>query len=121
MKAFLILGSLSAMLAVVFGAFGAHILKSRLSEEMLNHWQTAVHYHFWQALGLLLLGLAGYFISGKSFLTSGYLIFSGMLLFSGSLYLLSLFNLRWLGMITPFGGLAMILGWAFFAWAVFRS
>ncbi len=117
-------GSVFAGLGVVLGAFGAHGLRDRLSPEMLEIYQTGVQYQFYHALGLILLGLfiaqrgqevpaaAGY--AGWAFLV-------GILIFSGSLYLLVLTDTRWLGAITPIGGVAFILGWVFFAWAAFQN
>ena len=106
-------------LAVVFGAFGAHVIEGILSPDRFEVYQTAVQYHFYHALGLLLIGAvsqrAG---NSKWFSWSGYLLISGILIFSGSLYLLTLTDTGWLGAITPLGGVAFILGWIFFATGV---
>ena len=102
----------------MLGAFGAHALKDRLSGEALSVWQTAVQYHFWHALALLAVALAG---SGPWFKAAGWLLIAGILLFSGSLYALTLGAPRFLGMIAPVGGLALILGWLAFAVAALRS
>jgi len=121
-KLFLILGSLNAMLAVILGAFGAHGLRGRLSEAMLNVYQTGVQYHFYHALGLIMVGMIAWHLPGSTWLKwSGGMMFAGIVIFSGSLYLLSLTQLRWLGMITPLGGLAFILSWLLLAAAVFNS
>ncbi len=108
----LFLAALSALLAVVMGAFGAHALKTVLTVEMLAVYKTAVNYHMWHALGL---GLIAVFqqLSGEScyLLWAGRLMFLGIVLFSGSLYLLAILNLPALGMITPLGGLAFIAAW----------
>ncbi len=108
----LFLAALSALLAVVMGAFGAHALKTVLTVEMLTVYKTAVNYHMWHALGL---GLIAVFqqLSGEScyLLWAGRLMFSGIVLFSGSLYLLAILNIPALGMITPLGGLAFIAAW----------
>lgn len=111
-KLFLLLGSANALLAVMLGAFGAHALKSRLDETMLNVYQTGVQYHFYHALGLILVGIIALNIPLNIWIkNSGWMMFFGIVLFSGSLYLLSILNLRWLGMITPLGGLLFILAW----------
>jgi uncharacterized membrane protein YgdD (TMEM256/DUF423 family) len=102
---------------VVLGAFGAHALKAQLSAEALSIWQTAVQYHFWHALALLAVALAG---SGPWFKVSGWLLIAGLFHFSGSLYALALGAPRGLGMVTPLGGLALILGWLAFAVAAIR-
>ena len=111
-KIFLALGGFNAMLAVLLGAFGAHGLKSRLAADMLTVFQTGVQYHFYHALGLILIGIIAMQISPGIWLkSSGWLMLSGIILFSGSLYILSITGLRWLGMITPLGGIAFILAW----------
>ena len=84
-KLLLILGSVNAALAVTLGAFGAHALKARLSEQMMNLYQTGIQYHFYHALGLLILGLIALHMPSSSWLKwSGWLMFSGIILFSGS-------------------------------------
>jgi uncharacterized membrane protein YgdD (TMEM256/DUF423 family) len=101
---------------VVLGAFGAHALKSRLGGDALSVWQTAVQYHFWHALALLAIPQ----LAGAWARASGWLFVSGVCLFSGSLYALALGAPRELGMLTPIGGLALILGWLAFAVAALR-
>lgn len=119
-KLFMILGSLNAGLAVLLGAFGAHGLKNRLTETMLSTYQTGVQYHFYHALGLVLIGLIALHLPGSSWLKwSGWIMFAGIVMFSGSLYLLTISQLRWIGIITPFGGLAFIVSWLLLALALF--
>jgi uncharacterized membrane protein YgdD (TMEM256/DUF423 family) len=101
---------------VVLGAFGAHALKQRLGADALQLWNTAVQYHFWHALALLAVALAG---AGPWFKAAGWLFVVGVLLFSGSLYALA-FGAP-LGIVTPLGGLALILGWIAFAVAAVRG
>lgn len=111
-KIFIALGSLNAALAVMLGAFGAHGLKTKLTEASLAIYQTGVHYHFYHALGLILTGIIiMQNASSSNFRWCGWLMLAGIILFSGSLYLLSITNIRWLGAITPFGGLAFIIAW----------
>ena len=105
----LFIGALLGALAVVAGAFGAHGLEGRLDAQHLTIWHKAVHYHALHALALIVVGLLQR--SGSTPTLAGWLMLFGILLFSGSLYGLALSGLRWLGMITPFGGLAFILGW----------
>lgn len=94
-------------LAVGLGAFGAHALKETLQTNNTTEvWKTAVLYHFVHALALLVLALA----PGVSRAASG-LFIAGILVFSGSLYLLALTNVKWLGAITPLGGLCFLAGW----------
>ena len=121
-KLFLSMGSLLALAAVAIGAFGAHGLKARLSPEMLGIYQTGVQYHFYHALGLMLVGLACFHLPGSVALrASGWLMATGVLFFSGSLYALALTGERWLGAVAPLGGSAFILAWGAFAWAVLRT
>lgn len=109
----LITAALAALLAVAFGAFGAHGLKDRLDEADMAIYRTAVDYHMWHALGLGLIGLlAERHPEAPGFRWAGAAMIIGLLLFSGSLYALSLSGLRWLGMITPLGGLSFMAGWA---------
>lgn len=117
----LILAALAALLAVGFGAFGAHGLRDRLSEADLAIYRTAVDYHMWHALGLGLIGLLiDRYPASRRLRWAGRLMVTGILLFSGSLYLLSVTHLRWLGMITPVGGLSFLAAWAVTALALSR-
>lgn len=111
MKLSLILASIYGLLAVIFGAFGAHALRDRLSADQLLSWETGVRYQMYHALGLLLMAL----LIEKGFSLKPTVICFGMgtLLFSGSIYLLSLEvgPRGLLGPITPVGGLMLIIGW----------
>ena len=121
-KLLLTLGGINAALVVMLGAFGAHGLKARLSVDMLAVYQTGVHYHLFHALGLLVVGLVATQISDSTYLRwSGWLMLVGIVLFSGSLYVLSVTGLRWLGAITPFGGISFIIAWVLFVAAVIKS
>jgi len=121
-KLFLLLGSINMMLAVVLGAFGAHALKARLDEALLKVFHTGVEYHFYHALGLILIGIIALNIPLNVWIkSSGWMMFAGIILFSGSLYFLSILNLRWLGMITPLGGILFILAWLSLCIAIFKT
>ncbi|NRP36766.1 hypothetical protein XMD579_001591 [Marinobacterium sp. xm-d-579] len=117
-KRFLMIGALLAMFSVIFGAFGAHLLKNTLSAVRFETFSTAVDYQFWQALGLMVVGIAGFKLNSKSWRLAGYSLLAGTLIFSGSLYLLIATDTGWLGAITPIGGILMIIGWALFAWSL---
>jgi len=120
-KIFLILGGLNAALVVLFGAFGAHALKARLSVEMLAAYQTGVHYHLFHAMGLLAAGLLATQLPGSAYLKwSGWMMLVGIILFSGSLYILSISGLRWWGMVTPIGGMSFIAAWILFVLAIVK-
>jgi uncharacterized membrane protein YgdD (TMEM256/DUF423 family) len=114
---FLFLGSINAMLAVALGAFGAHMLKDKLSEKMLGVFETGVQYHMIHAIGLIVIAILIKNASVSSTLPtwSGWLLMSGIVLFSGSLYALSLSGITKLGIITPFGGVAFLAGWLLIA------
>ena len=108
--------------AVGCGAFGAHALRARLAPDMLAVWQTAGQYHAWHALGLLAIGLLLLHGPERSLLgVAAWLLVAGIVLFSGSLYAMALTDIRGLGAITPFGGVAFLAGWVVLAWACWRS
>lgn len=109
---FLLLGALSALIGVGMGAFGAHGLKTVISPEMLAVYQTGVTYQMYHALGLIGIALINQQAPDSKLLHwAGRLMFTGILLFSGSLYLLVFLNLKWLGMITPIGGVCFLTAW----------
>lgn len=116
------MGALLAAAGVALGAFGAHALKARLASELLAVWNTAVQYHLWHALGMILVGLGATIAPDGPWLrAAGILLLAGIVLFSGSLYALALGAPRGLGMATPLGGLAFLLGWLAFALALVRA
>jgi uncharacterized membrane protein YgdD (TMEM256/DUF423 family) len=121
-KLFLFIGSIAMALAVMLGAFGAHGLKKMLTEEMLTIFETGVQYHFYHAIGLLIVGIAARFLPASGFISwAGWLMIVGIIIFSGSLYILSISGIRWLGAITPIGGLCFIASWVLLAVAVWKG
>lgn len=108
-------------LAVAAGAFGAHALKAHLSSEMLQIWKTAVDYHFYHALGLLLIGVLTIAAPSLQVKWPAILLFAGILLFSGSLYAMALSGIKVLGAITPIGGLSFIAGWILLLFTVWKK
>ena len=121
-KPWLVLGSAAMLLAVMMGAFGAHGLKKTLAPDLMAVYETAVHYHVYHALGLLIVGLLALHLPATAYLRwSGTLMAGGLLLFSGSLYALSLSGHRWLGAITPLGGIALVAAWLLLAVAVAKA
>jgi uncharacterized membrane protein YgdD (TMEM256/DUF423 family) len=121
-KSLLITGSILLALAVAFGAFGAHIVQDMLTPDRFEVYKTGVEYHFYHALGLLILGAVSMQLDESKWLKwSGYSLLAGIVIFSGSLYFLTLTDTGWLGMITPLGGFAFILGWVFFAIGIMRT
>jgi uncharacterized membrane protein YgdD (TMEM256/DUF423 family) len=114
-RLFFIMGCVSAFLAVAFGAFGAHGLKNYLSSDLLNTFEVGVRYHFYHTFGLFAVAWASARWPSGGVTAAGWLFVAGIIIFSGSLYLLSLTGVRWLGAITPIGGLAFLLGWLLLA------
>ena len=115
------IGSFNAAVAVLLNAFGAHGLKGRLEPRWLDVFETACRYHLWHAIGLILLGLLAPRLMQARCTMIASLMLAGIILFSGSLYLLSLTQLTWLGMITPFGGLSFISAWLLLGWSMRRA
>jgi len=116
-----VLAALNMIAAVGAGAFGAHGLRNTLPPDLMGVWQTGVLYHLIHALGLLGIALLGARFGSPLLSTAGLLMFAGIVLFSGSLYLLALTGTRWLGAVTPLGGLGFLAAWAMVAWAVWRA
>lgn len=114
-KRIIITASIFGILAVIFGAFGAHILKDMISSSQIEIWQTAVQYHFFHTLALLFLSTFARFKNNLINISSYFFVF-GMIFFSGSLYLIALkdvlsINTSFIGPVTPLGGLFFIFGW----------
>ena len=120
-KTILMTASLLLALAVAIGAFGAHGLKSHLSDEMLQTYKTGVEYHFYHAIGLLLVGVLAVSMPSAYLKWSAILLTAGIILFSGSLYLLAVTGIKGLGAITPLGGLSFIAGWILLFIAVWKK
>ena len=120
-KTVLLLAAMSGLLAVMIGAFGAHGLKGRLTEDLMAVYQTGVQYHFYHTIVLLVVGvLLLQYPQASPLQWSAYLLVTGILVFSGSLYILALTGLKWLGAITPLGGLAFIAGWLTLALGIYQ-
>ncbi len=117
-KHFLKVGSLLGALTVIFGAFAAHAIKSRVNAETLSVFETGVRYQMYHVFAILIVGIVYKEFPFKSMIWAGNLFLAGIILFSGSLYLLTYFkaigneNMNWLGAVTPFGGTCFILGWS---------
>jgi uncharacterized membrane protein YgdD (TMEM256/DUF423 family) len=120
-RVFLGLGAISAALAVALGAFAAHGLRSRVTPEALEAFETGARYHMYHALGLVAVAWAAARWPGGSANLAGWLFVAGTVLFAGSLYLLAVTGVRAFGAITPVGGLAFILGWLALAWTAYAG
>jgi uncharacterized membrane protein YgdD (TMEM256/DUF423 family) len=113
-----LVGAVFMALAVAMGAFGAHALKERLDEYSHGIYEKAVFYHFIHGIGILIISLFGRtgVLSASGVERAGWLLALGIVLFSGSLYALAISGVRILGAVTPFGGVAFILGWVLLAY-----
>lgn len=117
MKKLLIIASILGATGVILGAFGAHALKSILTEAQILSYETGILYHLLHSVVILIIAILYHLTKNKSFLTAAYLMFAGVLLFSFSIYLLSLKDflampiLKYLGPVTPIGGTLIIISW----------
>ncbi|MBW4518856.1 MAG: DUF423 domain-containing protein [Scytolyngbya sp. HA4215-MV1] len=120
-RLFLAIAAILAGLSVAAGAFASHALKEKLSERFLEIFETGARYQMYHALALLLVGvLLSRAEAAQAFLNAaGWSFIAGIAIFSGSLYLLSLTGIKWLGAITPLGGVAFLVGWGCLAIAAF--
>lgn len=118
----IMIAALFLALAVILGAFGAHALKARLSPYSMSVFDKAVLYHFFHALGLLMVCLlaAENLISERSAYFVSMTLSFGIIFFSGSLYLLAITGIRWFGMLTPVGGVLFIISWIWLAYGAYR-
>jgi uncharacterized membrane protein YgdD (TMEM256/DUF423 family) len=107
-----------AALAVAAGAFGAHALEARLTSESLATWETAARYHMYGAIALVVIGMLG---EKHRLVWAGRLMLAGVLIFGGTVYALALGGPRWLGAVTPLGGLSIIVAWVLVAIGVSRD
>jgi len=114
---FLLLAALAGFTGVAMGAFGAHGLKNSLSEHYLDIYKTAVNYQMWHALLLAIVAV----LPAQRLLTwAAWSLVAGIILFSGSLYILAISKIHWLGMITPFGGVAFLVAWGLLAFVAYQ-
>ena len=122
-RRFLLMGGITAFLAVAFGAFGAHSLRDVLTKnDTVSVYQTAAQYQMAHALALILVALLAERLNETRLIRAvGNLFGAGMVLFSGSLYLLAITNIKWLGAITPLGGLCFLTGWVLLTAAAWRE
>lgn len=120
-KYFFIVGSLSAFLAVALGAFAAHVLKDKLPGDLFAVWEVGVRYHMYHALALLAVAWALMQWPEANLAPAGWLFVAGTIIFPGSLYAMALSGSRWLGAITPAGGLCFLGGWIWLAWRIWKT
>ena len=126
-KGFLTLGALFGALSVALGAFAAHGLKKIFDANQLQTFETAVRYQFYHVFALIIAAILFQSFPGKAMLWACRFFVAGIIIFSGSLYALTytqyagLDQFRWLGMVTPFGGVSLIAGWCCMTWAVYKK
>jgi len=120
-RIFITLGAINGFLAVALGAFAAHGLKQRIDPDMLAVFETGARYHSIHSVALVAVGLLALHHASGSLSAAGISLLVGMLLFSGSLYVMAVTGIRGLGAITPFGGLALLAGWALMAYSAWRD
>jgi uncharacterized membrane protein YgdD (TMEM256/DUF423 family) len=116
-RTFLLIGAAAGLLGVGLGAFGAHVLRGRLTPDMQAEFETGVRYHMYHALALLLVAALAARTEGRLVTAAGWSFTAGIAIFSGSLYALAISGVTVLGAITPIGGLAFLVGWACLALA----
>lgn len=121
-RLFFSIASLLGGLAVALGAFGAHAMRGRIAENLLANYETGVKYHFYHALALVAVVVAiQRWPSSNLPVIAGWAFVIGVIIFSGSLYIMAFTGLRWLGAITPIGGVALIVGWVCLLLVAWRS
>lgn len=120
-RTFLALGALFGFLAVALGAMGAHALSGRLAPDRLALYETAARYQMYHALALLAVAWVADRFPGGAAAAAGWAFVAGIIVFSGTVYALAFGAPRWLGAITPIGGLCFLAGWALLAWSAVRT
>ncbi len=121
MKGYIIIASLFAALAILFGAFGSHALKERLSAQSLEVYDVATRYLMFHALGIFLIALLGFQLPKESLEIPVIMMIGGTSIFSGSLYLIAMLDFKKLGMVTPIGGLLLIVSWLLLAYNTYKT
>lgn len=121
MKGYIIIASLFAALAILFGAFGSHALKERLSAQSLEVYDIATRYLMFHALGIFLIALLGFQLPKESLEIPIIMMIVGTSIFSGSLYLIAMLDFKKLGMVTPIGGLLLIVSWLLLAYNTYKT
>ena len=121
MKGYIIIASSFAALAILFGAFGSHALKERLSVQSLEVYDIATRYLMFHALGIFLIALLGFQLPKESLEIPVTMMIIGTFIFSGSLYLIAILDFKKLGMVTPIGGLLLIVSWLLLAYNTYKT
>lgn len=119
-KLFLVVAALSGFVTVALGAFAAHGLEGKISEDAISVWEKGVQYQMFHTLALIGVGLLAYKFERPSLDWSGWFFIIGMILFSGSLYTYALTGTTFFALVTPFGGVAFLIGWILLGYAVVK-
>ncbi len=121
-KILLIIASVMMSFGIILGAFGAHMLKQFISNELMVVYETGIKYHFFNTLGLFAIAfILSFKPNSKLLFVCGILVFLGTLLFSVSLYLLVILKISWIGIITPIGGSLLVIAWLLTAYGVIKE
>lgn len=120
-RSLMIVGCLLGFLGVALGAFAAHLLKEKLAPDLFAVFEVGVRYHMYHALALFAVAWATTQFPDASLEVSGWLFVAGIVLFSGSLYIMSITGVRWLGAVTPLGGVCFLAGWGWLVWKIWRG
>jgi len=120
-KVWLVLAAASGFLSVALGAFGAHSLKTLVDEYGKSIYEKAVIYQMFHTIALFAVGLLQLYFRNTSFSIAGACFLTGILLFSGSLYVLAITGIKWIGAITPIGGVSFLLGWFFLGLKIIKA
>ena len=121
MKGYIIIASLFAALAILFGAFGSHALKERLSAQSLEVYDIATRYLMFHAMGIFLIALLGFQLPKESLEMPVIMMIVGTSIFSGTLYLIAMLDFKKLGMVTPIGGVLLIVSWLLLAYNTYKT
>ncbi|WP_407269216.1 DUF423 domain-containing protein [Radiobacillus sp. PE A8.2] len=120
MKLFLLLGAINGFLAVALGAFGAHGLEGKISENSIKVWEKAVNYQMFHTMALFVTGILISKFATGGLQSAGWFFFIGILLFSGSLYIYAISSVKFFAMITPLGGVAFLIGWVLLGYSIVK-
>tara|TARA_Y100000590_G_C15479890_1_gene923554 strand:- start:368 stop:742 length:375 start_codon:yes stop_codon:yes gene_type:complete len=121
LKTGILIGSFFSLMTIVLGAFGAHALKDQLNEYGKSIYEKAVLYQMFHSIAIFVVAILNQFIDSTNLILIVWIFVAGIILFSGSLYMLAITQIKWLGAITPIGGMLFIVGWIFLLYKTFNS
>ena len=121
LKTGILIGSFFSLMTIVLGAFGAHALKDQLNEYGKSIYEKAVLYQMFHSIAIFVVAILNQFLDSTNLILIVWIFVAGIILFSGSLYMLAITQIKWLGAITPIGGMLFIVGWIFLLYKTFNS